>query len=158
MSDAELPQFLEAAGRSFAEAQAALAGRAGLDTTLAISEAELEIKAALQSTDKGLRLQTISTADIRQGGVQPAALSTLKVRFVALGEPATVTADKPARGRQDVAKEVDRRPELAGIKQIFSRLDIDPVFIPEGRRWLVTVRDPDGRTLRELVVPDDPGA
>lgn len=156
MSDGGLPQFLEAAGRSFAEAQAALAGQAGLDTTLAIADAELEVRAALQTTDKGLQLQTISAADARQGGIQPDALSTVRVRFVALGEPAQAAALRPGLTREQVAQQVSDRADLSGIKNVFERLHIDPVFVPESRRWLVTVSDPQGRMLRELVVPDAP--
>lgn len=157
MTDPALPQFLEAAGRSFAEAQAVLAGGSGLDTALVIADAELEVKAAVRTTDQGLVLQTISTADIRQGGVQPEALSTLKVRFVALGEPAAAPS-RPGRTPRAVIEEVAARPELAGLRRIFTDLRVEPVFVPETRRWLVTVADPQGRTLRELVVPDEPPA
>lgn len=155
MSDPNLLQFLEAAGRSLSGAQGALTARSGLDTTLAIADAELEVKTTIQSTPEGFTMAPVTSADARQGALVAAALSTVKVRFVALADQAPATpAVKPQLTADQVRDQVASQPDLVGLRDVFGQVQVQPVFVPESQRWLVTVTEPAGRVLREVVVPD----
>ena len=60
---ADLKGFLEAAGRSLADAQGALAGDvADIPAAVAISEAELEVKATMEGAQGSVVLQPVTQA------------------------------------------------------------------------------------------------
>lgn len=157
-SGAELAGFLEAAGRSLAEAQGALAGEAvDVPSAVAISDAELEVKATLESRPGGgVALQTVSTADIARGGITPGLLSTVRIRYVAVAEATVVRApDRPARTPGAVIEDVKGREDVAALERILGDLVYEAVFVPSTRRWLVTARDEEARLVREVVVADE---
>ncbi len=148
-------QFLAAAGNSLSAAQGSLTEGLDLTTNLVVSEAQLEVKAALSADSKGrLAVQTISAKDISQGGLDPGLVSTMQINFVATaGEPqAEVT--KPKRSPADVVKEVSKHSDVAAMEKILGDLTYDATFVSDKERWLVTVRDPKGRLVRESVLPD----
>ena len=151
----DLRGFLEAAGRSLGEAQGALAGEVlAQRPVVAISDAELDIKAVLDAgADGKLALQTVSAADVRQGGIDPALLSSVRIRYVAVaGEPAAVA---PTRRPAEVVEEVRARPDVLRLTEILGDLQMEATFVPERRSWLVTALDPQGRLVREVVLPDE---
>ncbi len=151
----DLRGFLEAAGRSLSEAQGELVGEALRPTALAISEADLEIKAAVaQGTGGTLVLQTLSVEEVKRGGVDASLLSTLRLSYVAVASEA---AGAPAqRSSVDISETVRARPDIAALDRILGGLKVDPVFVPDRRRWLVAVRDAEGRLVRELILHDEP--
>ena len=154
---ADLRGFLEAAGRSFNDAQGTLIGDIlPQPPALAISEAELEVKAAMGQNGGGtLAFQPLSAADVRSGGISPGLVSSVRVRFVATaGEPPSVVA--PTRSTEDVIATVRQREDVVVLNNILGGLDIQPVFVAESQRWLVTAIDGQGRIVREVVVPDQP--
>lgn len=157
MSETDLGGFLEAAGRSLADAQGGLAGEAAeVTTAMAISEADLEIKATVGRTPEGaVVVQPVSTSDVRAGAIAPGLVSTLRIRYVALaGEPALAAGPAPVRPKADVIEEVRRRPDVAALDKILDGLVVDAVYVPPTRRWLVTARDREERLVREVLIPD----
>ena len=153
---ADLGGFLEAAGRSLADAQGSLAGDvADIPAAVAISEAELEVKAAVaRLADGRLTLETISTQDMRQGKITPGLLSTVRVHYVA-GAADTLTAGPPTRTPKDVIDGVRGREDVVVLDKILGGLAYDAVYVSAGRRWLVTARDAEQRLVREVLVPDE---
>lgn len=153
---ADLGGFLEAAGRSLADAQGSLAGDvADIPAAVAISEAELEVKAAVgRRADGTLELETISTQDMRRGSITPGLLSTVRVHYVAVAAD-TLTTAPPNRTPEDVIDGVRDRDDVAVLDKILGGLVYDAVFVPAGKRWLVTARDAEQRLVREVLVPDE---
>lgn len=150
---ATLDDLLAAAGRSLADAQGGIAGSQAVATNMAISQVDLEVKATFdQDEDGALRLRTVSADSAR--GVPAWGVSTITARFVAVSAEPSVPAS-PVRSASDVAAEVRRRPDVRRLEKILGRLNVDPVFVPDTRRWMVTVTDPSGRVVRELVIADE---
>jgi hypothetical protein len=153
---ADLTGFVEAAGRSLADAQSALTGElVDLPTAVAISEAELEVKATVDRSSTGVVLQPVSTATVLKGGITPGVLSTLKIRYVAVAEDTVAPPSlRPSRDAGSVIGEVQKREDVVALDQILGGLRFEAVFVPTRKRWLVTARDPEDRLVREVVVPD----
>lgn len=154
---ADLTGFLEAAGRSLADAQGTLAGEiVDIPASVAISEAELEVKATVDRDGTGqLVLQTISTQAIQSGGLTPGLLSTVRIRYVAVAEDTLVApSERPTRTPTEVIEEVKGREDVIVLDKILGGLAYEAVFVPTTERWLVTARDPGARLVREVVVPD----
>ncbi len=149
-TEAELKAFLEAAGRSLADAQGALGG---LRTELVLSNAELEAKVALKAgADGTLTVQPISAQDLRLAQFNVAGVSTLRVNFVATAGESL--AAPPIRQPGDIIDDVRKRPDVAVLEGILGPLEITTTFVSDARRWLVTARDASGRLVRETIVPD----
>jgi hypothetical protein len=158
-TEAELGGFLEAAGKSFTDAQGALAGDVvDLPPAVAIAEAELELKAAVQRrTDGTVVLETISTQDMRSGAITPGLLSTIRVQYVAVAaDTLTAPSQQPTRTPKDVIDDVREREDVAVLDRILGGLRYEAVFVP-GKRWLVTARDADERLVREILIQDEKG-
>lgn len=158
--EAELQGFLEAAGRSLADAQSQLAGDAlgaGVAPQMVMADAEFELKVGVRTLASGkLALQTLAAQDIRQGAVQPEALSTVRVHFVATA-PEALSSDeisKPKRTPADVIGSIKGREDIAVLDKILGPLDFRASFVPEAGRWVVVATDPANRLVRELVLPD----
>jgi hypothetical protein len=157
MSEADLGGFLEAAGRSLSDAQGALAGElVDLPPAVAIAEAELEVKAAVQRRADGtVVVETISTQDMRSGAITPGLLSTIRIQYVAVAADSLVApSERPTRTPKDVIDEVRGRDDVAALDKIFGGLSFEAIQVP-GRRWLVTARDPERRLVREVLVQDE---
>lgn len=158
-SDVDLGAFLKSAGQSLSEAQEALVAGLELPTRMVLSNAEMEIKVAVSSDAKGrMTIQPISAQDIRRGGIEPDVLSTLRVSFVGpVGEatPSAVTPAGPKRNPIDIIDEVHKYPDVTKLEKVLGGLDIKPSYVPDKKRWLVSVSDSDGRIVRELVLADD---
>jgi hypothetical protein len=158
-SETELAGFLEAAGRSFADAQGGLVGGGpGTPGAVAIAEAELEVKATLESAGAGsLSLRPVSGKDAREAGIEPGLLSTLRIRYVALPEEASSAGELPKRTPERVIAEVGRREDVVALDKILGGLELDATFLPVAASWLVQARDPQQRVVRTVLVPDAKG-
>ncbi|MGH2995128.1 MAG: hypothetical protein ACRDN6_12450 [Gaiellaceae bacterium] len=155
---ADLTGFVEAAGRSLADAQGALAGElVDVPTAVAISEAELEVKATVgNAAGGGVLLQPVSSETARQGGITPGLLSTIRIRYVAVVEDTLVPpSERPTRTPDKVIDDVKGREDVAALDKILGGLAYEATFVPHTRRWLVTARDSDARLVREVVVADE---
>ena len=156
-SEAELGGFLEAAGKSFTDAQGALSGElVDLPPAVAIAEAELELMAAVQRRGDGsVVLETISTQDMRSGAITPGLLSTIRVQYVAVAaDTLAPPSQQPTRTPKDVIDDVRKREDVAVLDRILGGLRYEAVFV-SGKRWLVTARDEEDRLVREVVLPDE---
>ncbi len=154
---ADLTGFLEAAGRSLADAQGGLPGEVSqIPSVVAIAEAELEVKATIERMAAGgVALQPVSSSDARRADISPGLLSTVRVRYVTTTEDSLVApADRPTRTADKVIEEVRRREDVNVLGKILGGLIFDATFVPHTQRWLVTAKDPEDRLVREIVVPD----
>jgi len=156
MAGADLTGFLAAAGGSLADAQGTLTGDlADVPSAVAISEAELEVKATLESGAGGaIALQPVSSEDLSTGKIDSAALSTVRIRYVAVTDAAPVSSPTPKRSADDVIGTVKAREDIAALDNILGGLRFEAQFVPVSRNWLVTATDPDGRPVRNVVLPD----
>lgn len=155
--EADLTGFLEAAGRSLADAQGALAGElVDVPSAVAISEAELEVKATMDRGAGGVVvLQPVTSQDARQGAITPGMLSTVRIRYVAVTEDTLIApSQRPARTPATVIDDIRKREDVVALDKILGGLTYEAVFVGPSQRWLVTARDPEGRAVREVVVPD----
>ncbi len=154
--DPDLRRFLEGAGRSLSLAGSDLAEGTDFQTKLVMASVEVEARVALESDDSGaLRVHPVSTRDL-ESKISAAALSTLRVQFVTTApEPAERVVQTPTREPEDVVAEVRGRDDVARLEDILGRMKIAPTFVAESGRWLVTVTDPQGRPVREIVLPDE---
>ncbi len=153
-AEAGLGDFFAAAGQSLSDAQAALTANAGLTpSTLAISGADLEVKAAVTQTALGkLVLQTLSMQSLRSG-IAPELVSTIQMHYVAV--PGS-TGPEPKRGAQEIREIVAKRDDIRRLAKILGELKIEPLFVPQRGEWLVIARDPESRVVRDLIIPDEP--
>jgi hypothetical protein len=153
--EVDLEQFLEAAGRSLSSAQGSLTEGLDLSSNLVVSDAQLEVKAALNSDEQGrLAVKTISSQDISQGGIDPGLISTMQINYVAAAGDPQPEASKPKRSPAEVVKEVRTQQDVVAIGRILGNLTYDATFVSDKKRWLVTVRDPRGRLVRESILSD----
>jgi hypothetical protein len=154
---ADLKGFLEAAGRSLADAQGALAGEvADIPSAVAISEAELEVKATVDRTEGTVVLQPVTSQDAREGAITPGMLSTVRIRYVAVTEDTLAAPSaRPVRAPETVIAEVSKRDDVVTLDKILGGLTYEAVFVPVTKRWLVTARDPEQRLVREVIVSDE---
>ena len=156
-ANADLGGFLEAAGRSLVDAQGSLAGDlVDIPPAVAISEAELELKAAVvRRADGAVALETISTQDMRSGAITPGMLSTVRVQYVAVGADTLVPASQqPTQTPDKVIDGVRGREDVAVLDKILGGLRFEATYVPVRQSWLVTAVDADERLVREVVVPD----
>ena len=142
--------FFEAAGRSLGEAQGALAGGTDVPTTVAISEAQLEVKVIVDRREAGLDIQPVGSDVLAKGKVDPGLVSTVTLRFV----PVAAAEAPAAKSGSQVIDEVRKRPDVQRVEKIVGELRYEAQFVP-GRRWVVVARDAEGRVVREAVVSDD---
>ena len=154
--EADLRQFLETAGRSLADAQGALAGEVvDIPTAVAISEAELEVKATLDRRDGSVILQPVTGDAARQGGISPGVVSTVRIRYVAVAEDTLAApSERPRQTPEKVVDEVRSREDVARLDKILGGLTYEAVFVPATKRWVVTATDQEDRPVRHVLVPD----
>jgi hypothetical protein len=119
-------------------------------TTVAISEAQLEVKVVVDKRDDGLDLQPVGSEVLAKGKIDPGLVSTVTLRFV----PVTTTEAPAGRSGAEVIDEVRKRPDVQRVAKIVGELQFEAQFVA-GRRWLVVARDAEGRVVREAVVDDD---
>ncbi|MFN8378686.1 MAG: hypothetical protein U0452_08450 [Anaerolineae bacterium] len=150
-AEAELQAFLEMAGRSLADAQGTLGD--GPKAEWVLANAELEAKVALRTDSAGkLSVQPISAQDLRTAQLNAAAVSTLRVSFVATAPDTTLV--KPTKTPADVTGQIRQRPDIKVLEGILGPLTIRPTYVAETARWMVTATDSKGRLVREVIVPD----
>ena len=156
---ANLRGFIEAAGRSLTGAQGELVGSGASATRLAISEAELEVKATLERDEAGgVDLQLVTSGDARRSEIDPGMLSTVRIRYVTAPEDMLAPlAEKPTRTEAKAIASVKRREDIRSLDRILGGLTFEASFVPATKRWLVIARDPKDRLVREIVVADTKG-
>lgn len=155
--EAELKAFLEAAGRSLADAQQGLVPQERLATDMVIATADLELKVTMNTAPDGrLLVRPIALADIAQGKVAADTLSTLRINFVASASEVRAPTQPPKKTPGSVTDAIRNRDDIRNLTRVLGELDINPIFVPESRTWQVVVKDAKGRLIRETIVPDEP--
>ncbi len=110
----DLETFLASAGRSFTDAQKTLLPGAGVAVNMMLSNAELELKAAVGTDAAGkMIIRPISSEDIARGDIDPGLISTFRISFVSsIGElTGETTPAPPGTGAVPGAK----IPDLTGM-------------------------------------------
>jgi hypothetical protein len=152
MSDRpDLSGFLEAAAKSFGQAQADIGLPEGMRPSMLITEAELAVKAGMRLEGGALRIEPVSTASSVKGGIQPEALSTITVKYVAARSEG---GGEPVRTPDDVVKEVKDRGDVADLGKVLGDLRVSARFIPDLDIWTAVVVDDRQRIVRTINVPD----
>ncbi len=120
---------------------------------MAISDAEIAIKVAIETTGSGITVRPIGTRDL-QTGIRPELLSEIRVRYVAAADGPTA-ARPPKRPPAEVIRELAQRDDVVRLAKIVGQLEFEASFVPAQRRWLVVARDAAGRLVREALLGDD---
>jgi hypothetical protein len=118
---------------------------------MAVSEARLEAKVALNSTSGDLQLETVSLGDITSGVVESSALSTIRLDFVAFTEEPPIVV--PTKSRDSVIDEVAGRDDMVALDRIFDGLTYRAEFVDSQSSWLVVAKSGD-LIVREAIVED----
>lgn len=150
-----LAEFVEAAGASLSNAQKMIAGAELATTAVAVAEASLEAKVALQSDGGEVKVVPIGTKLLSDPEVNVGSVSTLTVNFVALADDSVPTARTPPKvARDEAIGRLAGRDDVKRLADILGGLEFEANLIAERSGWLVSARDPAGRLVRETVITD----
>lgn len=161
-SSIRLDGLLQNVGQSILDAQVRIdkatveqsAGTNGLRTGVAIAETEVEVKLLFDEDPRqpeGVLIRPVSSTLTRETQIDPAVLSTLKARLVAVPDE---QQRPPARKPSDVRDDILRRPDLQRLARILGPLEVRTTYVAGARRWLADVVEPGGQTVRSLQVDD----
>jgi len=148
-----LDDFIWAVGQSFGMAQQDAGLPEGMRSAMLISSAELAVKAGLRFAGGKMLLEPVTTSAAAKGGVDPAALSTITIRYVAAqGDPGAL----PQSGRtaEEVIEEVDGRPDIGRLREIMGELTMRANYVRDLNLWTVKVTDAQERTVRLFTIAD----
>ena len=156
MGEIPLSELVEVAGSALAAAQKDLAGTELPSTSMAISEAEIDLAIAVNSTaDGSVRIQPINLAELSSGAIDAAGLSRLKLNYVAVVEDhESAVGIQPRRPKSDVVAEVSSDESLVRLGAILGGLEFDASYVPATQKWLVVARDLSDNVVREVVLDD----
>lgn len=140
--------FVAAAGDSLVSAQSGLVDE---QPRMALADARLEAKVALDSAEDGINLQTVSLGDITSGAVESSALSTIRLNFIAFSEDPQVAV--PNKTKDGVISEVATRDDLVALDRIFDGLTYKAEFIDSQQQWLVLASS-GNNVVRKTIVED----
>lgn len=157
INETDLQAFLEMAGRSLSDAQSQLGTGSNLKTDFVLANAELEARVGLQAREDGsFAVQPISSADMVKSNINSAAISTVRINFIATGAETNPneSPSAPTRTKDDVAKEILARPDVARLAEIIGPLNVKATFEPTNQRWIVVAEDQKGRIIREALIAD----
>ena len=156
---APLGALLGHAGAALTSAQADLGLGVGLASGMVMSEATLEIKAAVSRSSTGeLEIEPLSSAHLA-GALNASAVSTIRVNFVATAATPSSASNPggttvPVKTKEEVIKGFRQRDDLQALERIIGPLEVRAIFVPGSSRWLVNAVDADGRMVREQLVAD----
>lgn len=157
-NETDLQAFLEMAGRSLSNAQSQLGTGTNLKTDFVLANAELEAKVGLQArADGSFSVQPISSADMVKSNINSAAISTVRINFIATGAETNPneSSTAPKRTKEDVANEILARPDVARMAEIIGPLVVKSSYEPNNQRWIVVAEDEKGRIIREALIADE---
>nr|WP_315205795.1 hypothetical protein [uncultured Albidiferax sp.] len=156
---APLGALLGNAGAALTSAQTDLGLGVGLASGMVMSEATLEIKAAVSRSSTGeLEIEPLSSAHLA-GALNASAVSTIRVNFVATAATPAVASNPggttvPVKNKDDIIKGFRQRDDLQALERVMGPLEVRATFVPGSSRWLVNAVDADGRMVREQLVAD----
>lgn len=163
---AQLGAFVGLAGGSLSSAQQQLGQGVDLNSTMVMSEAVLEIKAAIGRSGNGeLLVEPLSTAQLA-GQLNAAAISTVRLNFVATASevpalagtsPAppggATTGNLPPRLTRDQALAIfQAQADVQRLEKLIGPFAVRTELVPSTGHWLVQASDPAGRIVREQLI------
>lgn len=149
------------AGGSLSTAQGQLGQGVDLSSAMVMSEAALEIKAAIGRSASGeLLVEPLSSAHLA-GQLNAAAISTVRLNFIATASevPATPppaagnTGTTPSRFTRDQALAVfTAQDDVQRLEKLIGPFELRTQFVSGSGQWIVQAVDPAGRLVREQII------
>jgi hypothetical protein len=163
-SGTQLSALAGLAGGSLTSAQGELGLGANLSSAMVMSEAALEIKAAISRTSSGeLVIEPMSTAQLA-GQLNAAAISTVRLSFVATASDAPAAAPAPSGGttgtttggirltREQALAVFQAQDDVQRLEKLIGPFELKTQIVPSTGQWIVQASDPDGRIVREQLI------
>lgn len=165
---AQLGALAGLAGGSLSTAQGQLGQGVDLSSAMVMSEAALEIKAAIGRSASGeLLVEPLSSAHLA-GQLNAAAISTVRLNFVATSSevpaappPATGTTAGTGSGTATTPPRFTRDQALAAfaaqddvqrLEKLIGPFELRTQFVSGSGQWIVQAMDPAGRLVREQII------
>lgn len=125
---------------------------AGVPSSFAISETEIEVKMVFEEDGGATAIRPVTAGSSRLQDLNPGVLSTLRAKILAVPdeEPA-----RPKRTPSDIRDGILRRPDIGRLRKIFGELTVETRFVASAGRWLADVVEPGGKTLRSFQIADE---
>jgi hypothetical protein len=169
---AQLGALAGLAGGSLTQAQGDLGLGVNLSSAMVMSEATLDIKAAIsRSSDGELLIEPMSSAQLA-GRLNAAAISTVRLNFVATAsEPASPAAPTPGAGsgntsggstppsgpgsrltREQALAAFQAQDDVQRLEKLIGPFELRTQTVPSTGQWIVKATDPAGRVVREQLI------
>lgn len=153
------------AGGSLTAAQGELGVGVNLSSAMVMSEAALEIKAAIGRTSSGeLLIEPLSTA-LLVGQLNAAAISTVRLNFVATATDPPVSGDTASGGttgstsgglphftREQALAVFQAQADVQRLEKLIGPFNLHAQAVPATGQWIVQATDPAGRIVREQLI------
>ncbi|MBB1076473.1 hypothetical protein HUU62_18855 [Rhodoferax sp. 4810] len=164
-SGAQLGALAGLAGGSLSVAQGELGVGVDLSSAMVMSEAALEIKAAITRTSAGeLLIEPMSSAHLA-GQLNAAAISTVRLNFVATAMEAPAVAatsggDTGTTGttggsrftREQALAVFQAQDDVQRLEKLIGPFQLRTQVVPSTGQWIVQATDPAGRIVREQLI------
>jgi len=164
-NSAQLGAMAGLAGGSLTVAQGDLGLGANLSSAMVMSEAVLDIKAAISRASNGeLLIEPMSSVHLA-GQLNAAAISTVRLNFVATASDAPV-ATSPATGggttgtppvgtrftREQALAVFQAQDDVQRLEKLIGPFELRTQTVPSTGQWIVQATDPAGRVVREQLI------
>lgn len=164
-SSAPLGALVGMAGGSLSAAQGQMGQSADLSSAMVMSEAALEIKAAIGRTANGeLLVEPLSSAHLAVQ-LNAAAISTVRLSFVATAS--TAVNSLPSAGgtvgtgpglprftRENALAVFQAQEDVQRLEKLIGPFELRTQLVPGSGQWIVQASDPAGRIVREQLIRD----
>ncbi len=161
-SGAQLGALAGLAGGSLSAAQGQLGQGVDLSSAMVMSEAALEIKAAIGRTASGeLLVEPLSSAHLA-GQLNAAAISTVRLNFVATASEVPVTppsaagtptgSTPPRFTREQALAVFAAQDDVQRLEKLIGPFELRTQFVSGSGQWIVQAVDPAGRLVREQII------
>lgn len=154
----EMTGFIEMVGQSFTDAQNSMLSGLNLSSNMVLNNADLEVKVTVDTLRGKMVVRPISSEEIRTGSIDPGLLSTLRISYVStFDEPARAPVNETAPSHKtpsELVEEVLNRKDIQKLAGNVRDIRVNPTFVPEKSKWLISVEDKSGKVLQEIVLPD----
>lgn len=162
-SGTQLGALAGLAGGALTSAQGDLGQGANLSSAMVMSEAALEIKAAISRASNGeLLIEPMSSAHLA-GQLNAAAISTVKLSFVATASDAATSAPVTAGStgtapggsrftREQALAAFRAQDDVQRLEKLIGPFELRTQIVPTTGQWIVQATDPVGRVVREQLI------
>lgn len=152
------------AGGSLSTAQGELGVGVDLSSAMVMSEAALEIKAAIGRASNGeLLIEPLSTAQL-VGQLNAAAISTVRLNFVATSTEPSAPGDSTTGGTGSTPGGLPRftreqalavflaQKDVQRLEKLIGPFELHTQMVAATGQWIVQATDPAGRVVREQLI------